>query len=117
MTIPKVSPEAVSVFSFEEVSRATKVARDAWNGIRPVGSTPWEQLPDLMQTLAIVAARDAFVAVESLIRSMVIDEAAGVLKRARDEIERLEYPYIGESAASVIADIDASIRQLGERGR
>lgn len=59
----------------------------------------------------------SFAQFEQLLRSKVIDEAAGVLKRARDEIERLEYPYIGESAASVIADIDASIRQLGERGR
>jgi hypothetical protein len=59
----------------------------------------------------------SFAQFEQLIRSKVINEAAGVLKRARDEIERLEYPYIGESAASVIADIDASIRQLGERGR
>lgn len=59
----------------------------------------------------------AFAKFETQIRNAILEEAAGVLKRARDEIERLEYPYIGESAASVIADIDASIRQLGERGR
>jgi hypothetical protein len=61
-----------------------------------------------MQTLAIVAARDAFVAVESLIRSKVIDEAAGVAE---------QYPSLESADIPIIRGIAHAIRQLGERGR
>jgi hypothetical protein len=55
---PVVEREATS----DVVDRARQIAQESYDAIRPTGGKFWGELDDMTQTLAIVAARDAILA-------------------------------------------------------
>jgi len=85
LATPPVVEEGRREAAIDVVDRARQIAQESYASIRPTGGKFWGELDDMTQTLAIVAARDAILALTPVegvgeerleVAARVIDPAA-----------------------------------------